>query len=166
MKYLMLLLTFAVSISSTPIFAQDVPLRIELSVERSIRFQNKATLQVLVRNVSTRIVAFDVAIGATAEDYKLSFHHADGRSVTKTAYGRALTDDFLGPSDPAEELGINGSAAIIYLQPGKTYSATINLDELYELNEFGVYEAQVERDFHTEPASGTITSNKLTLTVE
>jgi len=82
-----------------------------------------------------------------------------------TPFGRALNQQSLGPADPANNFVIGGSSLIVHLAPEESFKETIELSDIYKIDEAGRYKVMVEREFPTEPAAGTIKSNTLILTV-
>jgi hypothetical protein len=168
MRYLLLSMLFATLFSlPTGSVAEEAPLRLELSIPRSTYLGGRATLQILVRNMTSREVDFDAPPGGMRAEahYRLTFCHEDGRIVPLTAYGRALNQQSLGPDDPANNFVIGGSSMIVHLAPEEFFRETIELGDIFQIDEAGRYEVTIEREFPTQPAAGTIKSNTLTMTV-
>lgn len=153
----------AAATSSTPPFSLTIKMLPSDSVSRG----TQVALKISTENTSDHTISLwaDTADNRQGNStYQISIHAADGSVPADTPIGRqqkARTDVPRGAGYSMTSAATKGQR--FALRPGESWTDTVMLNELYDLNKPGQYTIQVRR---FDPATGTmVTSNDITLTI-
>ena len=155
--------TQAAAAPSTPPFSLAIKMLPGDSVSRG----TQVALKIVTANISDHTVALwaDTADNRQGNStYQISIHAADGSVPTDTPIGhqqKARTDVPRGAGYSMTSAATKGQR--FALKPGESWTDTVMLNELYDLNKPGQYTIQVRR---FDPATGTmVASNDIALTI-
>lgn len=153
----------AVASTSAPPFSLTISMLPSDSVSRGTQVALKVTTQ----NTSDHTIALwaDTADNRQGNStYQISIHAADGSVPADTPMGhqqKARTGVPRGAGYSMTSAATKGQR--FALKPGESWTDTVMLNELYDLNKPGQYTIQVRR---FDPATGTmVTSNDITLAI-
>ena len=160
-------MALAVAMLAVSPAAADGTTGLELSTKKPIRLDQPAIIQVQITNNSSQSLEFGSTVGTVEADFSVSLLRADGGTVSKTDYGRALAGQYSGPDDPAQNYSSSGgSYETIRLMPGETLAERINLSKIFQIDRRGRYKVQIERRFSDDPSAEAARSNTLFFSVQ
>ena len=135
------------------------PFSLTISGARStnvIRFQGM-WLHVVLTNISDRTIG--IVDRSPELDYDVAVLNSDGTPALDTERGRAVRDRWFRSSFVAHH------QAALGIEPNKTDSEDISIDDLYEVSHPGQYTIQVQRETSKELGGCIVRSNIIRLTV-
>lgn len=146
---------------------QPLSVAIQMLPSDSVSRGTQVALKIITANISDHTITLwaDTADNRQGDStYQLSIRAADGSVPADTPMGRqqkARTDVPRGAGYSMTSAATKGQR--FALRPGESWTDTVMLNELYDLNKPGQYTIQVRR---FDPATGTmVTSNDITLTI-
>jgi hypothetical protein len=127
-----------------------------------IHLNSPINVAITVKNVSNDDIYWRAELGNSAYH---AFHFSlrkEGREVETTRFHRIVRNE-MRPDDQPESTEGSGSSIVSALQPGKSFTLTVDLNKLYKITESGQYTLEISRT--EEDSKITVHSNKITLQV-
>jgi hypothetical protein len=131
--------------------------------QTAVKAGSEIKINIILANTSDRQLVITVDRGAQGEfDYTIKLSDSNGHEPPETKYFRAVRGK--DASDPGDTttLVVSPSSGLKGLKPGETFKSTIDLTELYNLQQ-GRYAIQLER--FDDKSKTLVKSNKLTVSV-
>jgi hypothetical protein len=162
----MLAMVLMATLAAFSAFAESA-ISLKLSAVQPTHLGQPIIVQVLITNNSSRLFEFDSVVGTVESDFSISVLRADGGTVSKTDYGRALAGQYSGPGDTAQEYSSTWeSSQNIRLLPGESLTENIDLSKIFQIDRRGRYQVQVERRFENDSSAATVRSNRIAFNVQ
>ena len=127
-----------------------------------VHLNSPMNIAITVKNVSNDDIYWRAELGNSAY---YAFHFSlrtDGREVATTRFQRMIRNE-PRPDDQPETTKGSGSSIVSALEPGKSFTLTVDLAKHYKITEPGQYTLQVSRT--EEDNKAVVHSNKVTLTI-
>lgn len=129
-----------------------------------IRLGTTINITITVKNTSDSDIYWRAELGNTAYHAFRFLLIKDGKEVESTRFHRMIRNE-PRPDDQTESAVGSGSSVVSALEPGKSFTLTIDLNKLYEIKQPGQYTITASRTEETKDGKFVVKSNAVTLDI-